>query len=296
MVGAALFGHVGYRVDQQLEGREGTAGVPGLQAGDCRERAAGAVAADRDPLRVGPELTGPGDDVVEGSQAVCRRRGEGMLGSQPVLDRDDPHAAVDGQRPAGGVVGGKAADYESPAVEEDQHWTALVLGPLAGDVEPRPQRPLGTGHLEVPGPGDLVGRPGHHRGGAVGEGAGCLRGGLRRVGLVEGQHPQEELHLRRQDLPVDHDRLAPGEHHLGARGEAHGRPEGRTLRHRHQLLGEAHWIPTRSMNSITALLKSTGRSSIGTWPVSSKTTISPPSIASAYWWASPSGTRMSSAP
>ena len=110
------------------------AGVAAVVAGDAdhgREVAAGAVAADGDPGRVAPssaalataQRAGPG--VFDGG-------GEGVLGGEPVVHREDRGPGGVGEEAADPVVGLEVADHPAAAVEIDEQRRR------------RPARPGGT--------------------------------------------------------------------------------------------------------------------------------------------------------
>ena len=113
-------GRVGRRVDQQLHCRHRAAAGPGQQADHGGEVAAGAVAADRDPGRVDAQLGGVGAGPGEGGPGVLDRGREGMLGRQPVVDREHRRPGRGGEEAADAVVGVEVADHPAAAVEVDR--------------------------------------------------------------------------------------------------------------------------------------------------------------------------------
>ena len=140
--------------------------------------AAGRLAADDDRAVRAVEL-GAGD-----GQAVVAPGGERVLGRQPVVDRDDPHAELLGQLGVGDVVHPGAAHDHRPAVQVQvgRARAPAVEHPAghAGDglvvacgrllLERRQARPLGG---EA---GDRVGRGG--RGGVAADRPGPYRSAI----------------------------------------------------------------------------------------------------------------------
>ena len=188
-------GHVGRRVDQQLEAGQGQTGLAGLVAQHGGEVAAGAVAADRDARRVDAVVRRPGQHRLPHEHDIVHGRGERMLRGQCVIDREHPAIRPGGQPAAGPVVGVEAADGPAAAVEPDQQR----IGPsgsgsgLLRRVEARADEPA------FPPEGDLDHRVHRRRidveldGGLVILGAGGRRRESvdRRVGrfLDEVEHP-----------------------------------------------------------------------------------------------------------
>ncbi len=108
-------------IDQELIRDPRAAPVAGEQAGDRREVAAGAVAADGEPRRIDPERRAlPGDPGGRG-EAILDRGREFVLGRQAVVDRDDGAAGGIGEMAAERVVRFDIADDPAAAVEIDQH-------------------------------------------------------------------------------------------------------------------------------------------------------------------------------
>ena len=128
--------HVGGGVEQQLHRRLRAACFAVLQAEAGREVAAGAVAADGDPR--------PGRRRARRRSRAPRRRPrprlrpgrEGVLGREPVVDREHPAAAVLGEEAAEAVVGLEVADHPAAAVVVDEQRLRR-LGGAERDVEAR---------------------------------------------------------------------------------------------------------------------------------------------------------------
>jgi hypothetical protein len=101
--------------------RLGAALVARQDADHRREVAAGALAGDRDPLRVAVEEAGVLGHVLEREVGVVDRRRERVLGRLPVGDRDDDRFGGVRQGTARGVVGVEVGDDEAATVEVDDH-------------------------------------------------------------------------------------------------------------------------------------------------------------------------------
>ncbi len=117
---AGVVGGIGDRVDQQLHRGHRAAAVARHVADDRRHVAAGRVATDADPLRVGAERLGVRDRPLEGGEGVFDRRRERVLRRQPVADREDPAAGRRGEEPAHPVVHVEVADHPAAAVVVDE--------------------------------------------------------------------------------------------------------------------------------------------------------------------------------
>ena len=77
---------------------------------------------------------------------VVDRGGEGVLGREPVVDREDRDAGVVGEQAAGAVVGVEVAEHPAAAVEVDEQRPAGPPG-SRGEVEARRQRPAAAGNF-----------------------------------------------------------------------------------------------------------------------------------------------------
>ena len=117
---------VGRRVDEQLEGAR-HAGLGGADRDHGAEVPAGRVTADGDPLRVDAQLRGVLDGPLVARPAVVETGREAVLGREPVVHREHPHARPLGQQPAGRVVGVQVAVDHPAAVQEDQQRRRPVV-------------------------------------------------------------------------------------------------------------------------------------------------------------------------
>jgi hypothetical protein len=66
----------------------------------------------------------------EGHQGVIDGGGRGMLGGEPVLQRQHGHVGRAGQLAADGVVRGQAAQHEPAAVQVDDQRPRARRGPV----------------------------------------------------------------------------------------------------------------------------------------------------------------------
>ena len=200
-------GHVGRRVDQQLEAGQRQAGSARLVAQHGGKVAAGAVAADRDARRVDAVICRPRLERLPHEQRILDGRRERMLRRQRVIDREHPAIRPGGQAAAGPVVGVQAADGPATAVEPDQQRIGFSC--LSRRVE------AGADEPALPAEGDLDNRVHRRRidveldGGLVILGAGRRRreGVDRRIGrfLDEVEHPRD---LGSMVMPVRRSRPA----------------------------------------------------------------------------------------
>ena len=106
-------------IDQQLEADDRLAGVAQVLADDGREVAAGRVARDRQPRRVGAEQRGVRVRPARRGERVVGRRGEAVLRREPVADVQHDGARGVGERPADAVVRVDRAEQPAAAVEVD---------------------------------------------------------------------------------------------------------------------------------------------------------------------------------
>ncbi len=139
------------RVDQHLVVERGGVPLGGHERGDRGEGSAGGVARDGEAPVPGDRV-GVGPGPLDGGAGVLDGRGEGVLGGQPVVDREDATAALPGEVPAEPVVGGDAPQDVPAAVEEDDgRERAVRVREVEADVE----FARGTGDRPVDGPSDL---------------------------------------------------------------------------------------------------------------------------------------------
>ena len=100
----AVLGHVRRRVDQQLE----AAAARPASAALIAVTAASVPPAESPPTAIrsgsAPSSLGVLGDPLERRPAVVDRGGEGVLGGQPVVDREHPGVGPLGEQPAGRVV------------------------------------------------------------------------------------------------------------------------------------------------------------------------------------------------
>ena len=123
----ALVGHVEAvreirgrdRIDEQLEAHERLAGIAQVLADDRGEVAAGRVAGDGEPARVGPQAGGVGMRPARRVEGVVGGGGKTRLGRQPVADVQDDGRRRVGERPADRVVGVDGAEQPAASVEVD---------------------------------------------------------------------------------------------------------------------------------------------------------------------------------
>ena len=111
---------VGHRVEQQLADRPRPALVAQPQRRHRGQVAAGAVAADDHPRRIGAERGGMLRAPAGGGQAVLRRRRERVFRRQAVVDRGDDAARPGAEVAADAVMRVEAAEHEAAAMVEDQ--------------------------------------------------------------------------------------------------------------------------------------------------------------------------------
>jgi hypothetical protein len=112
--------HVGRRIDQQLVRDRQGAAVARRDRYDRREVAAGAVAANREPRRVDAELARLPVHPCRRGDAVVDRSGKAVLGTHPVVDRDDDRTGAVAELAAEDVVGVEVADRPAAAVVVDE--------------------------------------------------------------------------------------------------------------------------------------------------------------------------------
>ena len=125
-----LCGEVGPRIDQPLQHRHGPSGPGGPVVArqlryDCRQVAAGAVAADGDLAGDRPEIAGVFVGPPKRRIGVVDRGGCRVLRRQPVIDRQHVHVGVAAGQPAQRIVGVQVADHPAAAVVEDQQRRRL---------------------------------------------------------------------------------------------------------------------------------------------------------------------------
>ena len=153
-MGFALPPRIGGGIDQHLEGGHCLAGLLAGLADHGGDRAARRVAADGEACGIGAEGWSVVADVPEGGERIVGRGGEGMLGRQAIVDRNNLAAALVGQPPAGRIVRLDVADHEAAAVIVDQG------GQRAGrdaerTIAATADRAAGTGEAAVDRLGDL---------------------------------------------------------------------------------------------------------------------------------------------
>ncbi len=162
--------HVGRRVDEQLRRQPRTL-VPADLGENGTDVAPGAVARDRDPVRVPTELADVPLHPADGLVGVADRGRPRRLRREPVVDAHHDGVRAGADRPALVVVGVDVADDEPAAVHE-QHarQRAVPVRPVdaRGDVAVRrrdhgvlglldPDDVLGPAHLDGHEPERLPG-------------------------------------------------------------------------------------------------------------------------------------------
>ena len=105
---------------EELEAHRRTAAIASEQHGCRSEPAAGALPADRDAIRVDAELARVVMHPPQRGIAIFDPGREGVLGRQPVLDRDDHRAELARDLHRDRVLHVDAADHEAAAVDVEQ--------------------------------------------------------------------------------------------------------------------------------------------------------------------------------
>ncbi len=137
------------RIDQQLQ-RERHAPVAREHRADGGQRAARAVAADREPRRIDAEFDGMRVQPDERIFRIVHRGREPMLGREPVIDRQYRAMRIAGEHPAERVVRRHAADRETAAVIVDERRQRLGETRCDGQVETGAERrAVARGHVEI---------------------------------------------------------------------------------------------------------------------------------------------------
>ena len=121
----ALRGHVGDRIDQELEHGPGPAVVHGKLSRHGGQVPARAVAAHGDPLRVGAQLVRSRHRVAERGEGVVDRRRERVLRGEAIVHAQHPRARGAGQHPKRGVVRLEVARHPAAPVVVDEQRAAL---------------------------------------------------------------------------------------------------------------------------------------------------------------------------
>lgn len=196
--GVALGRHVGDGIDQHLQaGRDLV--VAHLLRDDRTQVSARAVAGHRDAVGTHAPTRRLGDGEPPRGERVVDRGGEGMLGREPVVDRED--VGPGGQRqPADEVVVADPIPLdEAAAVEEHDEPDRIDLGAVTGSRD-RPARPVDLEILLDGHRRQLLGQGGRVLG-EVGPGAIDRLPGELEGAKVRGDPPGQR-HLRREPLPV----------------------------------------------------------------------------------------------
>ena len=126
---------------QELQAQPRAAAVASQQRHARGQAAAGALAADRDPVGVHAELRGVLGHPHQGGVAVLERGRERVLRRQAVVDGDHDRTDLGGDPAAVRVVQVEAADDEAAAVEVDQRRAAARRGRPAGSGAPARRAP-----------------------------------------------------------------------------------------------------------------------------------------------------------
>ena len=164
-----------------------------------------------------------------GGDGVFDRGRKGVLGSEPVIDREHRGGDVGGEEAADAVAGVEVADCPAAAVEVDDQRPVLDPGSRRF-VEPRRDRPRRSrdrqvvtrwaaarfGPAAAAAPARILARRLLRRELAVGR---C------RLVPDQARQPQQRLHLRRQHLSVDL-RRRPEERPAASRAAARRRSAG----------------------------------------------------------------------
>ena len=177
------------RIDQHLGPQRRASLVAGAQSHRRRQVGARAVAGDRYPGRIAPELPARGGEPARHCPAVLEAGGIRVLRRQAVVHRHDDRVGGPRQAAAHRVVRVEVPEHPSAAVEE-RHERLPPGGPPA--VPPRRPRVAGPVHPHR----DRPGRPGNR---AVLGRAPVVRLGQRHEQFSEIATPvrEREAHARR---------------------------------------------------------------------------------------------------
>ena len=217
-VGRGVQRAVADRVDQRLEAQRRVALVAQPARRDGREVAAGRVAGDAEPRRVGAELARVPGQPADGGAHVVGRRGKRVLRREPVADARDRRAGRVGQRAAQRVERVERADRPAAAVRVG-HQRQRPVRARGGRAAAEPARPGPGPRARAPRPPPAPARsspPSRGRAWRAPARSGQPPGGLR-----AGLHQVDD----RLDLGVEHPAQARTR---GARARA--RPTGRGCR------------------------------------------------------------------
>ena len=136
------------RIDQSLRADRRRERALGLVQRDGGEPAARAVAGNRDPLRIEAEPRRLMRQPGQRRHGVLHRGGEGVLGREPIVEREHGRARVVAQRAAEDVVGLEIADHAAAAMHEEDG--GFGLAPLIdGGVSAQAHRPGRARHGEI---------------------------------------------------------------------------------------------------------------------------------------------------
>jgi hypothetical protein len=187
-----------------------------------RQVGPGGVAAHGEAGRIGAEVGRVLDDPAVRRVRVVVAGREPVLGTEPVVDRQHPHAAALGQEAAGGVVGVEVAVHEAAAVEE--HQQRAGRRGVGRDVQPAGQ----VAHRQAADRPDRVPAAGHR--GVTYDGPPPLgdRQRLRAPFAGEALEAQDQLGVGRERLAVADDRSAR-EPALDGLGKVPRRPDEQGL-------------------------------------------------------------------
>ena len=160
------------------------------------EASAGALTADRDPVRGDAELRGVREHPLPRGMHVLVRGGEGVLGSEAVVRRDDHDPELARGPGAQRLVLPGVAEQQPSAVDPQQGGVG-VTDPRPVDPQPQPVRPHGPHRDGV--------RAGHGH-----EPSGDPQGGARqRPGEVRRRQPLGRCAQRGVDLLDVHPPILP---------------------------------------------------------------------------------------
>ena len=222
---------VGDGIDQPLQRRQWVACIASLPGDHRGQTTAGTVAGDRDPTRIGAQLTG----VLPGP-AVGRVRvvdgGRGLVfGRQSVIHREHMHARITTDQPARSVMGVEVAKHESATVIEHHQWCGCATA--GGPIVPARDHTGRAGNRHRPDSADAHIRLIQGAGEFAIAGAG--RGDV--IGGHQADHAQRALggqhHLQGgvQGVAVDGDRPASREHPLDADRKAWNQLDAQPVTH-----------------------------------------------------------------
>ena len=142
------------RIDQSLRAHRRHERAFGLVQRNSGEPAARAVAGNRDPLRIEAEPRGLMRQPSQRRHGVLHSGGEGVLGREPIVEREHGRARVVAQHAAEDVVGLEIADHAAAAMHEEDGDFGLAP-PIDGGVSAQTHRAGRARHGEIARVADL---------------------------------------------------------------------------------------------------------------------------------------------